>query len=90
MQKQDSIDAISSLANADNDLIAVDDAHRELLGFAKQLTVAPAETCDDDVQRLRSVGWNDQQIAEAVYVVSLFAMFNRVADAFGLIAEDFR
>jgi len=45
----------------------------------RNLEAAPA-----DVQRLRDVGWTDPQIAEAVYITGLFAMFNRVADAFGL------
>ena len=41
-------------------------------------------TTDEDVERLRQVGWTDPQIAEAVYITALFAFFNRVADAFGL------
>lgn len=41
-------------------------------------------TTDADTARLREHGWTDPQIAEAVYVVALFAFFNRVADAFGI------
>ena len=55
-----------------------------LLEFARILTERPAHVADDDVARLREVGWTDAQIAEAVYVIALFAFFNRVADAFGL------
>jgi len=33
---------------------------------------------------LRPHGWSDEQIAEAVYVIAMFAFFNRVADAFGI------
>ena len=90
MQNQDSIETVNALKNADDEVGELDEAHRELLAFARQLTIAPAETSDQDVQRLRSAGWQDNQIAEAVYVISLFAMFNRMADAFGLIGEDFR
>lgn len=39
---------------------------------------------DDDAQDLREQGWTEPQIAEAVYVIALFAFFNRVADAFGI------
>lgn len=39
---------------------------------------------DEDVQKLRDVGWTEPQIAEGVYIAALFAFFNRVADAFGL------
>jgi len=55
-----------------------------LLDFTKTLTESPATVSDDDVERLRQLGWTDPQIAEAVYIISLFAFFNRVADAFGL------
>ena len=51
-------------------------------------------TVDRDTRRRRLIkdvvpdfakaGWNDLEIAEAVYVTALFAFFNRVADAFGL------
>jgi alkylhydroperoxidase family enzyme len=34
--------------------------------------------------RLRNLGWLEHQIAEAVYIIAMFAFFNRVADAFGL------
>ena len=46
-------------------------------------------TTDDDVDRLRSLGWTDPEIAECVYVAALFAFFNRVADAFGLVDPGF-
>ena len=41
-------------------------------------------TTDADVDRLRSLGWTDPEIAECVYIAAMFAFFNRVADAFGL------
>lgn len=68
----------------------LDDAHRKLLSFAKLLTETPAKTTDADVEQLRVSGWKDPQIAEAVYIVSLFAFFNRLADAFGLTGDDFQ
>lgn len=89
MQNQDSDETVAALKNAEPVPHEIDEPHQQLLAFAKQLTVAPSETSDADIQRLRSAGWNDFQIAEAVYVISLFAMFNRIADAFGLIGEGF-
>jgi alkylhydroperoxidase family enzyme len=38
---------------------------------------------------LRDAGWTEDQIAEAVYVTAMFAFFNRVADAFGVPAQDY-
>ena len=63
---------------------ALPEAELELLRFVKLLTEALASTADEDVERLRRSGWTDPEIAEAVYIISLFAFFNRVADAFGL------
>ncbi len=62
------------------------DAKEEaLLGFAKLLTETPSACDEEAIAGLRSVGWCDAEIAEAVYVVAMFAFFNRVADAFGLV-----
>lgn len=55
-----------------------------LLEYARKLTLDPAKMTADDAQILRDQGWTEPQIAEAVYVISLFAFFNRVADAFGI------
>jgi alkylhydroperoxidase family enzyme len=41
------------------------------------------------VQKLRDAGWTESQISEAVYVVALFAFFNRVADAFGVPSQNY-
>jgi len=38
---------------------------------------------------LRDAGWSEDQIAEAVYVIALFAFFNRVADAFGVPSQNY-
>ena len=62
----------------------VEERERPLLELVRRLTETPAQTSDADV------GWNDQEIAEAVYVTALFAFFNRVADAFGLADPNYR
>jgi uncharacterized peroxidase-related enzyme len=73
-----------AVAVADIDTADVSQDKRALLHFAKLVTEAAYQTTADDVQKLRDVGWSDEQIAEAVFVVAMFAFFNRVADAFGL------
>jgi alkylhydroperoxidase family enzyme len=55
-----------------------------LLDFVKVLTLAPADVADVHVTRLRKVGWNEEEIFEASFITSLFAFFNRMADAYGL------
>lgn len=62
----------------------ISDADRQLLDFCRLVSLEAQKTTPELVQELRDVGWTDQQIAEAVQVASMFAMFNRVADAFGL------
>jgi alkylhydroperoxidase family enzyme len=63
---------------------ALDDPHRELLRFVERVTRHAWRTMREDIERLRGAGWSLEQIAEAVCVTAMFAMFNRVADAFGL------
>lgn len=62
---------------------------RALLDYVELVTNAASRTTADDVQKLRDADWNEDQIAEAVYVTAMFAFFNRVADAFGVPSQDY-
>ncbi len=75
---------IQALKSGDLNAAALPADERVLLDFVTILTERPATVSDPDVSLLRHHGWNDLQIAEAVYITALFAFFNRVADAFGL------
>ncbi|MFN0017007.1 MAG: carboxymuconolactone decarboxylase family protein [Pirellulaceae bacterium] len=79
-------DAEITAALSKGDLAAapVTDAERALLQFAELLTRHAYKNTPEDVQKVRGAGWTEEQIAEGVYVVAMFAFFNRVADAFGL------
>jgi alkylhydroperoxidase family enzyme len=70
----------------DGDLNAADlsPKHRLLLEFVETLTRHAYRITDEQVQRLRDVGWSDAQIAEAVYDGALFNLFVRLADAFDI------
>ena len=59
-------------------------AERGLLDYVELITMAAYRSTHEDVQRLRDLGWTEDQISEAVYITALFAFFNRVADAFGV------
>jgi len=54
------------------------------MDYTKMVTDAAYRTTADDVQKLRDAGWTENQISEAVYIIAMFAFFNRVADAFGV------
>jgi len=60
-----------------------------LLDYVKLITEAAYKSTLEDVQKLRDAGWTDNQISEAVYITALFAFFNRVADAFGVPAQNY-
>lgn len=80
-------DAVRGLQLNDADITR---AERRLLEFAGLLTRSSHQVRRDDVESLREVGWNDNQIAEAVYVAAMFALFNRIANAFGLVDPNYR
>jgi alkylhydroperoxidase family enzyme len=64
-------------------------AERTLLQYVELITHAAYRSTADDVQKVRDAGWEEDQIAEAVYVTAMFAFFNRVADAFGVPSQDY-
>ena len=74
----------TALACGDVDEAGFDAPALALLRFAKKLTLTPAAMDPGDIEPLRENGWSDSGIAEAVYVIGMFAFFNRVAEAFGL------
>jgi uncharacterized peroxidase-related enzyme len=75
---------VQALASGDLAAAPVSDAERALLEFTERVTREAHRTGRADTDKLRSHGWSEDQIAEAVYVIAMFAFFNRVADAFGI------
>ncbi len=53
---------------------------REMLAFATKLAVRSGEVDDDDFDRLRAVGFDDEDIWDIGAVVALFALSNRMAN----------
>ena len=64
-------------------------AERALLNYAQLITESASRSTHEDVDKLRQAGWSDDQISEAVYVIAIFAFFNRVADAFGVPSQNY-
>jgi alkylhydroperoxidase family enzyme len=65
------------------------EAERALLDYAQLITEAAYRSTAEDVERLRAIGWTEDHIAEAVYIIAMFAFFNRVADAFGVPPQNY-
>jgi alkylhydroperoxidase family enzyme len=80
------VNAIAEGKLDDADLSA---AERRLLEYAGLITQAAYRSTPQDVQKLRDAGWKEEQISEAVYVIAIFAFFNRVADAFGVPSQEY-
>jgi uncharacterized peroxidase-related enzyme len=64
-------------------------AERTMLAYVKLITENAYRSTAKDVQKLRDAGWTEEQIAEAVYITALFAMFNRIANAFGVPVQNY-
>jgi alkylhydroperoxidase family enzyme len=76
--------AAQALRNGDLDAAGLAEPERLLLEFAGTIARAAYRVTDEQVQRLRAVGWTDEQIAEAAYVAALFSLFVRLADTFDI------
>jgi uncharacterized peroxidase-related enzyme len=77
---------IAALATGRTEGATRDAKQRGLLTFARRLTREPGRHIKQDIQRLRELGWRDEQIFEAAFDVSLFNFFNRMAAAYDLEA----
>ena len=62
---------------------------RALCEFASKLTLTPSQMCRDDVEILRSHGFDDLAIHDATQVIGYFNYINRIADALGVEPESF-
>ena len=60
-----------------------------LFEFAAKLTRTPGAIRHEDVAELRAAGYDDEEINDAVQIISYFNYINRVADGLGVDLEDF-
>lgn len=80
---QDSED-VDNIGTLQLDKAKITPKEQALLAYVKVLTLEPANIRDTHTESLRKVGWTDEQIFEASFTTSMFAFFNRMADAYGL------
>ncbi len=60
---------------------------RALCDFAIKLTLSPGEMEAGDIETLRRLGFQDDQITVATQVISYFNYINRIADGLGVDVE---
>jgi len=62
----------------------LDNATHALLAFAEKCTRAPNSPTPADLDALRTHGFSDSDLHDAVQVIGYFNYINRVADALGI------
>lgn len=63
--------------------ITIPEKEKVFLLLAEAMTLHPSES-NRYVDRSRELGWKESEIAQMVYVIGLFNMVTRVAEAFAL------
>jgi uncharacterized protein YciW len=61
-----------------------------MLEYAEKLTLAPSNMREEDVRKLRDVGWTDRDILDIVHVCAYFNFRVRVVDGLGLEVADWQ
>ncbi|MEE8336540.1 MAG: hypothetical protein V3R95_00620 [Dehalococcoidia bacterium] len=67
----------------------ITEAEMTMLEFAELLTVQSSNVVEEDVTRLRRVGWADEDIVDIVHQTALFNYMTRVADGLGIENDDY-
>lgn len=62
----------------------VDDRLRTLMQFVSKIDHAAYRITDDDLARVRDLGWTDAELVEAVWTACIFNAVVRLVDTFGL------
>ncbi len=68
----------------DVEALPVEEKYRALLRLCVKLTQHAYKVTDEDIDGLRAVGLNDEEILEGVFVACQFNAVDRLADTFGL------
>ena len=68
----------------------LDEQIRGMLDFAVKLTKNPSGNRKADIERLRGLGLNDQQILSTVLITCVFNFMTRLADGLGVELQENR
>ena len=63
----------------------LEERERAMLDFAVKLTEESHRCGDEDVDALREVGWNDEEIMDIAQVAAMFNFTNRLASGLGWV-----
>ncbi len=65
------------------------EVERAMLEWAEKLTITPSAMTQDDIQKLRKVGWTDRDILDIAHVSAYFNYRVPMVDGIGLKVSDF-
>ena len=67
----------------------IDEKDLAMLEYVTKLTLEPWSMTEDDVVKLRDVGFSDEAILDICQVAGYYAFVNRLADGLGVELEDY-
>lgn len=67
----------------------ISEAEMAMLEYSELLTIQSSNAVESDVQRLRDVGWSDEDIVDIVHQTALFNYMTRVADGLGIENDEY-
>ena len=67
----------------------LDEKDRAMLEYVSKLTLEPENMIEDDVMKLRKIGFSDGAILDICQVTGYFAFVNRLADGLGVELEHY-
>jgi uncharacterized peroxidase-related enzyme len=62
----------------------ISEAEKALFAYVEKLTHQPASVRQEDIDRLKALGWTDEAIYDAATVCALFNFYNRWIDGTGV------
>ena len=74
---------------ADYATASISDPDRAMLEYVIKLTRSPGEMEPEDVEALRTAGFDDRSIHDICSIACYFAFVNRLADGLGVELEPF-
>ena len=67
----------------------ITEAEMAMLEYAELLTIQPSNVVKGDIDRLREVGWSDEDVIDIVHQTAMFNYMTRVADGLGIEPDDY-
>jgi uncharacterized peroxidase-related enzyme len=77
-------EALSETLKRDYRQAELNEQDRAMLDYAAKLTREPSQVSQEDLKRLRAVGFDDRGILQINLIAAWFNYINRVADGLGV------